>query len=105
MSRIDYVIHKTEFRSADKLELDIPLGSRVVHIAEQEKGRIQIWYERPMENFGQFIKVKLYCFGTGHRIDVTNLRADYFKTVVMSNGLVWHFYINYSKANNDNKIT
>lgn len=93
-SRNDYVIHKVEFTPGDLLDLRIPHGSTVKHIAEQEDGIIQVWYERPVIDLGKMV-VKLYCFATGQHVDVSNLRAAYFRTVVMRNGFVWHFYINY----------
>lgn len=94
--RPDKVIYKQEFLPGDSLELSLPVGSRVVHIDEQF-GTIQVWYEQLYTNETQdAIKVQLYVFATGTRIDDTNIRATYFRTVVMRNGLVWHFYISYS---------
>ncbi|WP_048770859.1 hypothetical protein [Rhodococcus ruber] len=84
-------IHRVNFEITDTVTVDLPSGARLLHVApcrEHPDRRIDLWYEcragvpaRPHT---------LHVEGTGHPIVDDAL---YIGTVVASNGLVWHVYL------------
>lgn len=92
--RTDVIIHKQVFDAFAKMEMRVPIGTRLVDAAEdyEQTGSISIWYERPEVAPGEQ-QVQLFIIPTGNRFDAVNNNAEYFKTIHMKNGLVWHLYV------------
>ena len=73
------------------------LGNEVEPLSVKEQsGRLVMYYKTDLDihsisQEGPFTDITILIVGTGHtRLDTE--KADYIGTVVMSNGLVWHYF-------------
>jgi len=89
-------IHRVNFEVADTVTVDLPSGARLLHVApcrEYPDQRIDLWYEfRPGATDRPH---RLLVVGTGQTVPP---QALYLGTAVMSNGLVWHVYLDANVA-------
>jgi len=96
----DLVIHKVRLPAIG--EIEIPQGSRVVSAAEQN-GSIFIWYMFPVQAAElpkQIVPVAL--IGTGQKVDHDfHVAMDFYQSVHMKNGEVWHIFFGHSKYADD----
>lgn len=91
--RNDVVIHKQVINESDLMEFEMPITSKIVKVKFSSGMRtLAVWYERPWINDSQPMKVRLFMFGTGARIDVINNRIEYLDTI-FDGPYVWHIYI------------
>ena len=83
-------IYKYEFEPDDHVDIQLPQGARILHVAEQNPGRLTIWAEGAEGGDSETVPVRLLVRGTGHA--APTLLFDHFGTVLMRSGLVWHVY-------------
>jgi hypothetical protein len=80
-------IFKTKLDICDEQTVELPQGSRILHIGKQN-GAPCIWYECDTDR--PTMKVTILCFGTGYRMDDAPV-MEYIGTVQID-GYVWHYY-------------
>ena len=81
-------IYKQELKTTDKQTLRLE-SCKILKFAEQD-GKLMMWYVHDDSmDLSMFI---IRIVGTGH--EHSDLISGYFDTVLMSNGLVWHIYVN-----------
>ena len=104
--RPDILVHKQTFGPSDLLHITVPIGSKLLDIAEdiRYEGWFAVWYERPIYSPGE-LTIKLYVVPTGYPWDVTNTNTEYWKTIHTSNGLVWHIYKERENTDDGRKTT
>ena len=87
-------IYKYELEITDEQKVVIHGYKSILKVAEQN-GSLMLWcIVDPTMSFGKTINVDIV--GTGHPINDERkcAKGGYFDTVVMTNGLVWHVFIN-----------
>jgi len=86
-------IHKKILKLAEYQEIEIVGLEKILKISEQN-GEICVWYIIQTENeLSQNVGIDIY--GTG--FDLKSYTKNYFDTLITSNGLVWHIFINLNK--------
>ena len=85
-------IYKYPVEITDHQILELPIGSTILSVKEQEPNKFYIWAlvdpNEPVRGIYEFI-----IYGTGHPAPLADARVvKYLDTVVATNGLVWHFF-------------
>ena len=83
---MDRVVYKYGVMPGYNL-LNIPVGSKIVHVGEQNYG-LYIWVEQDPSRPIEYKTINVY--GTGDAI--RNQHEHHVGSVVTQNGLVWHVY-------------
>jgi hypothetical protein len=89
-------VHKTRVRVNDTISLEIPKGSKLLHIADQQGAGadLDFWYlTDPSETEAETRNVRVY--GTGHPIADDSLDGwTHLGTVITAGGmLAWHVFL------------
>jgi hypothetical protein len=86
-------IHKYPIPVTDYVEIEMPGNAIIRHVGEQS-GHICIWAEVNLDTTHEpmygWKDVGISVYGTGHNIENHD---EYIGTVQMSDGLVWHVYV------------
>ncbi len=87
------VIYKYELKIEDAGVITTPLDSTLLKIAEQD-GKLFAWLMVDTTEDNTEMHFRIY--GTGHEIDdccCGFTDYNYFDSILMSNGLVWHVFV------------
>lgn len=82
-------VYKYTLDIVGRQELLIPQNAKILYVGEQQYGKITLWAQ--VDTIEDKIKLPIFIFGTGHTIPSPDLK--YIGTVQMTNGLVWHIFM------------
>lgn len=88
---VAHSIYKYPFLLADEVDLQLPKGARILHVAQQPmaSGDLQLWAH--VDRRQSLVTRKLRVYGTG--FDMPGDAGKYVGTVLVNGGaLVWHVY-------------
>lgn len=87
-------IFKYELEITANQKIDIDGYIKILKVAEQN-GKLFMWYMVD-PNLRPISTIEINIKGTGHELpdDTHHLLGNYFDTVLMSKGLVWHVFLN-----------
>lgn len=90
----DCVIHKVELPWSMGGHIRVPQGARITAAAEQH-GKIMAWYLYPVTAAQlPYQRIPIGIVATGQKFDdAFHQSMDFYRTVFMSNGEVWHVFV------------
>lgn len=83
-------IWKFELPVDTNVEIEMPFGSKVIHVGSQENASVCLWAIVD-PNAGKAIR-KFRVYGTGYDMQKTDGPHNYIGTTQDSDGLVWHVF-------------
>lgn len=86
-----YTVYKYPFFVADDVEVQLPKGARILHVAQQPMQPADLVLWAHVDRDAPLVTRKLKVYGTGH--DMPGDAGTHLATVLCNGGaLVWHIY-------------